>query len=157
MPTKHQLQALAVTIGALLLGAAAFSLLQARADRQALVRTLEFDLRRALESLASGTNLHGAPLVVSPQEIAGALSLKAGRGETLPSFVTPQRVYLPLESVPVPSGRLLCAVDLGGGHVFGMSTSGKFRIVPVSEMESWPHQTLSSAGAKTPSEIPPQR
>lgn len=147
---RHELQALLIIVVAIMLVAIAFSFYWAQSQQRALVNTLEFDLRGVYQRVLPEKPQPQSAVMVRPQAIADALSQKAGRGEALPSFVTPEQVYLPLQPVPVPSDHLLCVVDIGGGHFFGISGRGKFRAVTAREMNSWAHELLPRVGGQTP-------
>jgi len=67
----------------------------------------------------------------------------------LPSFVNSQDVFLPRESVSIPSDGLVCVVRVGDTRLYGITGKRAWREVSPPEFDGWPHESLAANAPAT--------
>lgn len=66
-----------------------------------------------------------------------------------PTFVNLQDVFLPLESVLIPSDELVCVVRVGDARLYGITGKRAWREVNPGEFGKWPHESLATNAPAT--------
>lgn len=79
----------------------------------------------------------------------GAFLSKERGGSLLPTFATPERVLVPLESLRLPSDDLIRVVEVPGGHIFGITGTARFKAIAPDALKNWAHQSLAQSQRET--------
>ena len=145
MKTREIITSLAILAISLFVGGLFFSAYIARSHRAAMVQSVELGLQR-LYKIVSPQESGGTvktPSLLRPEIISDALLSRSKGGLLLPSFVTPDKVLVPLETVRVSSDDPICVVEVPGGKLFQINANGQFKPITPTEIEAWAHRSLA--------------
>jgi len=118
----------------------------ASSHRDVMLGALQSGMERVYDQAvaeASRSKLE-EPILLSASVLRTVLLDTREQRPLLPSFVDSHDVFLPQESVPIPSGGLVCVVRVDGSGGFGITGQRAWREVSPAELAGWPHEPLST-------------
>lgn len=144
MRVRQNWLVLALVLGVLLGIASVVAIRMGDSQHRAMVVAL----RRGLESVydragvASGRGHNGqlsrdalAEIILNPDKKFQPI---------VPGMVSASSVFLPKETVLIPSSNLVCAVELTNGRIYAIDGRRAWRELTRSELSAWPHETLDA-------------
>ena len=136
------LVAVVVAVG---IGVVAFR--TADSHRDVMLSALQRGMERAYDEALSGTPRPEPqkPFSLPTEALRRVLLNAPEQRAVLPSFVNAQDVFLPRESVPIPSDELVCVVRLDSDRFYGITGKRSWRAVGPGEFGRWPHASLSTS------------
>mgnify|MGYP000855563899 CR=1 FL=1 len=144
MRVRQDWLVLALVLGVLLNIASVVAIRMGDSQHRAMVAAL----RRGLESVydqAGELGNKGQNGQVSSETLAEIILNPDKKSQPIvPGMVSASSVFLPKETVLIPSSNLVCAVELTNGRIYAIDGRRAWRELTRSELSAWPHETLDA-------------
>jgi hypothetical protein len=143
--TKQGLIVIGLTFGVLACWLAVGTIRQSRLNEEMMVSSVQTGLEDLFDQCRSGlkdSNQHHKSLV-EPSDIRRVLVGADGSPrEPLPSFVSLSDVFIPYDTIPIPTNALFCVVRMPSGRLYGITGQRSWQFVTSETFATWHHQAL---------------
>jgi hypothetical protein len=143
--TKQGLFVSVIAIAVLLCCAFGISIHSARVLHEVMVSSAQAGLESVFDQCvaAAAGSTQRDPAQVQPADIRKVLLKADGSlSDRLPSFLSVSDVFLPRETISIPTNQLFCVVRMPGARLFGITGRRTWRPVGERALKQWPHQRL---------------
>lgn len=117
-------------------------------QRRGMIGSVEFGLKRTYAQSTTFINRteHAGAFSLEPAQLR-KLQFYRGDGDNMmfPSFVASSNVFLPLDTVRIPSIEILCVVQMPDGSLHGIDGNGHCLEVSAQQFSRWRHRVLADA------------
>jgi len=141
MRLSQPILVICLVVGAAIAGIAFFAFRSAESHQDVMLDALQRGMERVYDSAITGES--GSEPVQSPSVSSRAVrKILSKEPQLLPSFVSPENVFVARRTSAVPSDELVFLIKLESTRFYGITGNRLWRMVTPEELETWPHESL---------------